>query len=72
MYKSNFIVIVSIIAAAALFVGMVAPTAFAAQHENMTMMNDNMTMPDGNSTMMMSDNMSMMPMNDTMSMNMTQ
>jgi hypothetical protein len=64
MYKSNFIAIVSIVAAASLFVGMMAP-AFA--QDNVTMMNDNttgmsnmsnMTMPDGNSTMM-NDNMNM-------------
>jgi hypothetical protein len=71
MYKSNFIAIVSIVAAASLFVGMMAP-AFA--QDNVTMMNDNttgmsnmsnMTMPDGNSTMMN-------PINDTLSMNLTQ
>ncbi|MBA3750363.1 MAG: hypothetical protein H0X03_05630 [Nitrosopumilus sp.] len=67
MYKSNFIAIVSIVAAASLFVGMVVPTAFAAQHENMTMMMDNSTMMPDNMTMMM-DNSTMMPDNMTMSM----
>ncbi len=59
MYKSNFIAIVSIVAAASLFVGMVVPTAFAAQHDNMTMMMDNSTMMPDNMTMSMENSSSL-------------
>ncbi len=61
MYKSNFIAIVSIVAAVTLIAGLAAP---ALAQQNMTGM-DNSTMPMGNSTMMNSSSTMIMPNNMT-------
>jgi ABC-type antimicrobial peptide transport system permease subunit len=75
MYKSNFIAIVSIVAAVTLIAGLAAPSLAQQNMTGMenstmadggsTMMMDNSTMPMGNSTMMNSSSTMIMPNNMT-------
>ena len=68
MNNTNLFVVLSIVAAASLFVGTMATSVLAVSHDNMTMTMDNSTMPMdqmGNMTMTM-DNSTDMGNNATM------